>query len=150
MITTNMIPWLDMLGLLMFIIGYTVGLGAGGGMALHFVLNEKFDHWVNLVLTAHKTSEPLIWSGLLTAFIGGAIYYRDSSINGVVFWHMALLALLVISNLLLRYRAIPFYAAKREIKPPMSMQIKIMVSVFISATCWPGELLLMVWSLFVP
>lgn len=135
------------IGILLFILGYTIGFGGGMGMAVSVLLNRKFSHWVSMVVAPHKSAEPFIWTGLAIAVSGAAILFREIGLAGIPLLQAFILMLLVLNNLFLRLLAVPRFAGEIKIVPSLSWQVLIIVSVSTSVFCWSSELALMaVWS----
>src|SRR5690606_2787254 len=73
--TTIPFPWMDFLGLFLFITGFVIGLGAVTVIDLHAFLGRKSNYWTEATTRTHKVTKPLIWTGLILATIGGSLYY---------------------------------------------------------------------------
>lgn len=148
-IAESNIPWLDIIGLILFILGYTIGLGSGMGAAVGVFLGSECDHWIQRIVRPHKAAEPFIWVGILIAVLGGAILYRDSGWGGVVSWQALILIILIANNLFLRYQAIPLFHGRLDKPPTLSWQVRVLFSAVLSMLCWATELVLLVWGLLV-
>lgn len=148
------IPWLDVLGLFLFMAGFIIGLGAVTVIDLHGFLGRKSPYWTEATTRTHKVTKPLIWIGLLLAIIGGLITYRKSGLSGVASFHLLIAIFLVLNGLFLSFRVSPFLL-KREKEGrsdellPTSLQVKITVSFIISFLGWWSGLFLLVWYLLV-
>ena len=77
------IPWLDVLGLFLFLAGFIIGLGAVTVFDLHGFLGRKSPYWTEATTRTHKVTKPLIWIGLLLTIVGGLITYRKTGLSGV-------------------------------------------------------------------
>ena len=148
------IPWLDVLGLFLFMAGFVIGLGAVTVIDLHGFLGRKSPYWTEATTRTHKVTKPLIWIGLLLAIIGGLITYRKSGLSGVASFQFFIAIFLVFNGLFLSFRVSPFLL-KREKEGradellPASLQVKITISFIISFLGWWSGLFLLVWYLLV-
>ena len=148
------IPWLDVLGLFLFMAGFIIGLGAVTVIDLHGFLGRKSPYWTEATTRTHKVTKPLIWIGLLLAIIGGLITYRKSGLSGVASFQFFIAIFLVFNGLFLSFRVSPFLL-KREKEGradellPSSLQVKITISFIISFLGWWSGLFLLVWYLLV-
>jgi hypothetical protein len=148
------IPWLDVLGLFLFMAGFIIGLGAVTVIDLHGFLGRKSPYWTEATTRTHKVTKPLIWIGLLLAIIGGLITYRKSGLSGVASFQFFIAIFLVFNGLFLSFRVSPFLL-KREKEGradellPASLQVKITISFIISFLGWWSGLFLLVWYLLV-
>ena len=146
------IPWLDVLGLFLFIAGFIIGLGAVTVIDLHGFLGRKSPYWTEATTRTHKVTKPLIWIGLLLAIIGGLITYRKSGLSGVASFQFFIAIFLIFNGLFLSFRVSPFLL-KREKEGradellPASLQVKITISFIISFLGWWSGLFLLVWYL---
>ena len=148
------IPWLDVLGLFLFMAGFIIGLGAVTVIDLHGFLGRKSPYWTEATTRTHKVTKPLIWIGLLLAIIGGLITYRKSGLSGVASVQFFIAIFLVFNGLFLSFRVSPFLL-KREKEGradellPASLQVKIIISFIISFLGWWSGLFLLVCYLLV-
>jgi hypothetical protein len=148
------IPWLDVLGLFLFMAGFIIGLGAVTVIDLHGFLGRKSPYWTEATTRTHKVTKPLIWIGLLLAIIGGLITFRKSGLSGVASFQLFIAIFLVFNGLFLSFRVSPFLL-KREKEGradellPASLQVKITISFIISFLGWWSGLFLLVWYLLV-
>lgn len=148
------VPWLDVLGLFLFLAGFIIGLGAVTVIDLHGFLGRKSPYWTEATTRTHKVTKPLIWIGLLLAIIGGLITYRKSGLSGVASFQLFIAIFLIINGLFLSFRVSPFLL-KREKEGradellPSSLQVKITISFIISFLGWWSGLFLLVWHLLV-
>ncbi len=148
------IPWLDVLGLFLFMAGFIIGLGAVTVIDLHGFLGRKSPYWTEATTRTHKVTKPLIWIGLLLAIIGGLITYRKSGLSGVASFHLFIAIFLILNGLFLSFSVSPFLL-KREKEGraddllPASLQVKITISFIISFLGWWSGLFLLVWHLLV-
>jgi hypothetical protein len=148
------IPWLDVLGLFLFMAGFIIGLGAVTVIDLHGFLGRKSPYWTEATTRTHKVTKPLIWIGLLLAIVGGLITYRKSGLSGVASFQLFIAIFLVLNGLFLSFRVSPFLL-KREKEGradellPSSLQVKITISFIISFLGWWSGLFLLVWYLQV-
>jgi hypothetical protein len=146
------IPWLDIIGLFLFMAGFVVGLGAVTVIDVHGFLGRHSSYWTESTIRAHKVTKPLIWLGLLLLLIGGAITYRDSWLSGVAFYQVILVLILVLNGLFLTFYISPKLLAQEQdgrIAEPLSVGLrnKIALSFGISFLGWWGALFLLAWHL---
>jgi hypothetical protein len=148
------IPWLDIIGLFIFLAGFIIGLGAVTVIDLHGFLGRKSPYWTEATTRTHKVTKPLIWVGLLFTIIGGLITYRKTGLTGIPLYQTIIGILLVLNGLFLSFRVSPFLL-KREKEGrsdellPSSWQVKITIGFIISFLGWWTSLLLLVWFLLV-
>jgi len=148
------VPVLDLVGLMLFLAGFVVGLGAVTVIDVHGFLGRKSAYWTEATTRTHKVTKPLIWAGIATASLGAAIFYRDSGLSGAAAFQAALALLLVLNGLFLTFRVSPFLLRReREGRAgellPASWQAKIAVSFVVSIVGWWGSLFLLAWQLLL-
>jgi len=148
------VPWLDIMGLFLFLAGFVVGLGAVTVIDLHGFLGRKSPYWTEATTRTHKVTKPLIWLGMFTAIAGGTILYRESGLSGVAAFQALLAAILVLNGLFLTFRVSPFLLGReREGRQsellPAAWQRKIVVSFIVSLIGWWGALFLLVWHIII-
>ncbi|HMR55020.1 MAG TPA: hypothetical protein PKD34_00290 [Candidatus Doudnabacteria bacterium] len=146
------IPWLDTIGLFLFMAGFVVGLGAVTVIDVHGFLGRHSSYWTESTIRAHKVTKPLIWLGLLILLIGAAITYRDSWLSGVALYQAILVLLLIVNGLFLTFYVSPKLLAQERdgrIAEPLSVGLrnKIALSFGISFFGWWGALFLLAWHL---
>jgi hypothetical protein len=150
----QVIPWIDLIGLFIFLAGFIIGLGAVTVIDLHGFLGRKSSYWTEATTRTHKVTKPLIWVGLLLVIIGGLITYRGKGLTGIPLFQAIIGILLVLNGLFLSFRVSPFLL-KREKEGrsdellPSSWQVKITISFIISFLGWWSALFLLVWYLLV-
>lgn len=143
---------LDFLGLLLFLAGFIIGLGAVVVIDIHGFLGRKSGYWTRATISAHKVTKPLIWLGIFLAIIGGAIFYKNQSFSGIVLIHSLIALVLILNGLFLSFKVSPFLLKQeksgREKKLlPASWQRKIMLSFVISFLGWWSALGLLTYFL---
>ena len=148
------IPWLDVLGLFLFMAGFIIGLGAVTVIDLHGFLGRKSPYWTEATTRTHKVTKPLIWIGLLLAIIGGLITYRKSGLSGVASFQFFIAIFLILNGLFLSFRVSPFLLnrekeGRADELLPSSWQVKITISFIISFLGWWSGLFLLVYYLLV-
>ena len=147
-------PWMDIVGLFIFLAGFIIGLGAVTVIDLHGFLSRKSPYWTEATTRTHKVTKPLIWVGLLLVIIGALITYRKIGLIGIPLCQAIIGIFLVINGLFLSFRVSPFLL-KREKEGrsgellPSSWQVKITISFIISFLGWWSALFLLVWYLLV-
>jgi hypothetical protein len=146
------VPWIDILGVFLFIAGFIVGLGAITVIDIHGFLGQKSSYWTEATTRTHKVTKPLIWIGLSLAITGASITYRDTGLQGIPLLQGIIAVILVLNGIFLSFYVSPFLLKReREGKEkdllPMSLQSKIAVSFVISFVGWWGEVFLFVWYL---
>lgn len=146
------VPWLDILGIFLFIAGFIIGLGAVTVIDMHGFLGRRSAYWTEATTRTHKVTKPLIWIGLLLAVSGGMITYRNHSLSGIPLLQGIIAVALVLNGLFLSFYVSPFIL-KREREGraqellPDSLQIKIAFSFIVSFAGWWSEVFLLVWYL---
>lgn len=147
-------PWLDLVGLFLFMAGFVIGLGAVTVIDVHGFLARRSAYWTETTIRAHKVTKPMIWIGLALALAGAAITYRVSGLSGVGVFQAALAALLVLNGLYLTFRVSPILL-KRERDGeasallPSVLQAKIAASFVVSFLGWWTSLFLLAWHLLI-
>jgi hypothetical protein len=147
-------PWIDIVGLFVFLAGFIIGLGAVTVIDLHGFLGRKSPYWTEATTRTHKVTKPLIWIGLLLTIIGGLITYRKTGLTGIPRYQAIIGLLLVLNGLFLSFRVSPFLLKREEEGRsdellPSSWQIKITIGFIISFLGWWSALFLLVWFLLV-
>ncbi len=148
------IPWLNILGLFLFIAGFIVGLGAVTVIDFIGFLGRKSSYWTEVAIKAHHVTKPLIWLGILLLVVGAGITYRDSWLSEVALFQSILILILIINGLFLS-----FYISPRLNKLekdgeadkllPKNMQLKIFISFIISFLGWWLNLVFLVWYILI-
>lgn len=154
MINIQTVPWLDIIGLFLFIAGFVIGLGAVTVIDLHGFLGRKSSYWTEATTRTHKVTKPLIWLGTGLAAVGGIIYYRTSGLSGIALFHLLILIILILNGLFLSFVVSP-YLLKRE-KEGRDKEIlsrrwqnRITISFIVSFSGWWTALFLLVWHILV-
>jgi hypothetical protein len=148
------VPWLDIVGLFIFLAGFIIGLGAVTVIDLHGFLGRNSSYWTEATTRTHKVTKPLIWIGLLLVIIGGLITYREERLAGIPLYQTIIGVVLVLNGLFLSFRVSPFLL-KREREGrsnellPSSWQVKITISFIFSFLGWWSALFLLVWYLVI-
>ncbi len=150
----TLIPWLDIVGLFLFLAGFIIGLGAVTVIDFHGLLARKSKYWTEATTRTHKVTKPLIWAGIALALVGGIIYYRLSGLSSTATFHLLLLVMLVINGLFLSFRVSPYLLAREKQKKsstllPKKWQLKITISFVVSFLGWWSALFLLVWHVLL-
>ncbi len=154
MINIQTIPWIDIIGLFLFLAGFIIGLGAVTVIDLHGFLGRKSSYWTEATIRTHKVTKPLIWLGTGLAALGGIIYYRASGLSGIVLFHFLILIILILNGLFLSFIVSP-YLLKREKEGrdkeilPLKWQRRITISFIFSFSGWWTALFLLVWHIII-
>lgn len=154
LVDSTAVPWMDIIGLFIFLAGFVVGHGAVTVIDLHGFLGRNSSYWTEATTRTHKVTKPLIWLGFFLGVSGACILYRESGLSGVATFQALLAVLLFLNGLFLSFWVSPrLIKREREGRAgeilPMSWQIKIAISFIISFTGWWGSLFLLVWYLLV-
>jgi hypothetical protein len=145
---------LDFIGLFVLLAGFIVGLGAVTVIDVHGFLGRTSKYWTEATTRTHKVTKPMIWSGVMLAIVGGAIFFRNDSFTGVPFYLSVMAFVLIVNGLFLSFRVSP-YLLQREKNGkagellPRVWQKKIMVSLLFSDLCWWSGLALLVHYLLL-
>jgi len=148
------VPWLDVVGLFLFIAGFVIGLGALTVIDLHGLFGRNSAYWTEATVRTHKITKPLIWLGVILATIGGVITYRDTGLTGTATLHLILLFILVPNGMFLSFVVSPHLLKQEregragELLSP-KWQHRVTISFIISATGWWSALFLLVWHILV-
>ncbi|MFA6529238.1 MAG: hypothetical protein WCT46_06945 [Candidatus Gracilibacteria bacterium] len=140
---------LDAIGLLVFLAGFVIGLGAVTVIDIHGFLGRKSSYWTEATTRSHKVTKPMIWAGIILAIVGGLVFYREQSFAGIPFIHAVIVLTLILNGFFLSFKVSPFLL-KREKEGlsgellPASWQRKIMASLIVSDIGWWGGLVLLV------
>lgn len=131
----------DAVGLFVMLAGFIIGLGAVTVIDLHGFLGRHSSYWTETTIRAHKVTKPLIWLGMTSAVLGGALLYRSQPWEGIPLWHSLLAVTLVVNGCFLSFAVSPELLQReangtaREVLPA-SLQRKIMVSFLVSFGGW--------------
>jgi hypothetical protein len=140
---------LDLIGLFILLFGFIIGLGAVTVIDIHGFLGRKSSYWTEATTRTHKVTKPMIWTGIMSAIIGGTIFFREEGFSGIPMYLSILALVLILNGLFLSFSVSP-YLLKREKEGkssellPMIWQRKIAVSLVFSDIGWWGGLLLLV------
>lgn len=146
------IPWIDILGIFLFIAGYIVGLGAVTVIDIHGFLGRKSAYWTEATTRTHKVTKPLIWIGLGLAISGALITYRNSTFSGIPLLQGIIAVALVLNGFFLSFYVSPFLLKREqegkahELLPEL-LQVKIAASFVVSFVGWWSEVFLLIWYL---
>jgi len=134
-------------GLLIFIAGFIIGLGAVTVIDILGFLARKSSYWTQTTIRAHKVTKVLIWLGISLTIIGAILFYSNYSLSTVVLIHSISLIALILNGLFLSFKVSPYLIKKerdnkdRELLSK-SWQVKITISFLISFILWWGNLIL--------
>ncbi|MDQ3018830.1 MAG: hypothetical protein M3Q64_03095 [bacterium] len=149
-----LIPWTDLAGLFLLLAGFVIGLGSVTVIDIHGFLGTRSGYWNEATIRTHKITKPLIWVGFMLVLVGGSLFFRESWLNGVVFFQALLFVMLLFNALFLTFWVSP-RLIKREDEGraqellPSSWQKAITVSFLLSFVGWWGRLGLLVWYLIM-
>lgn len=141
------IEWMELLGVLLMLAGFVVGLGAVVVIDILGFLARHSSYWTETTIRAHKVTKPLIWAGTALAVFGGALLYYNEPFWGIPALHSALAVLLVLNGCFLSFVVSP-YLLKREKDGkakellPAAWQRKVLWSFILSDLLWWSALLL--------
>lgn len=145
---------LDILGLFILLSGFIIGLGAVNVIDIHGFLGRRSSYWTEATIRTHKVTKPLIWLGIILAFIGGSIFYRNESLEffNIPTIHLIAGIALILNGFFLSFKVSPFLLKREEEGRdtellPNSLQKKIAVSLVVSDIGWWGSLVLLVMYL---
>ncbi|MEK7632598.1 MAG: hypothetical protein AAB473_02295 [Patescibacteria group bacterium] len=143
------IPWLDVVGLFVFLSGFVIGLGAVTVIDLHGFLGRTSSYWTEATTRTHKVTKPMIWIGIVLAIVGGFIFYRAHDFSGIPLIHASIALALIINGYFLSFSVSPFLLKREKAGRsaellPVAWQKKIMVSLIVSDVGWWGGLFLLV------
>ncbi len=139
----------DFIGLFILIAGFVIGLGAVTVIDIHGFLGRKSPYWTEATTRTHKVTKPMIWTGIMLAIMGSAIFFRNEAFVGTPVYLSIIAGVLVLNGLFLSFSVSPYLLQKeREGKTgellPQSWQNKIMLSLIFSDLGWWGGLALLV------
>jgi hypothetical protein len=143
-------PWIDIVGLFLFIAGFIIGLGAVTVIDLHGFLGRKSSYWTEATIRTHKITKPLIWIGMFLAIVGGIITYRCIGLAGTALIHTFFAVVLILNGCFLSFWVSPqLLRREKEGKArellPADLQIKIAMSFIISVIGWWSSLFFLIW-----
>jgi len=146
------VPWLDLLGLFLFVAGFIVGLGAVTVIDWHGFKGRTSGYWTEATIRTHKITKPLIWLGTLMAAAGGLITYWGSGLSGTALFHAVLFVVLILNGLFLTFAVSPMLLKREKEEKadqvlPKGWQRAIAASFVVSFVGWWGSVLLFVWYL---
>lgn len=136
----------NLLGIILIIVGYIVGLGAVTVIDTLGFLGRSSSYWTETTIRAHKVTKPLIWIGIFLILIG-SYFYKNLNPNLIYFY-----IVLILNGFFLSFYVSPILLErekKGKIKEilPASLQNKIFVSFIISFLSWWGSLILFLINL---
>jgi len=143
------VPWIDIIGLFLFIAGFVIGLGAVTVIDIHGFLGRKSSYWTEATTRTHKVTKPMIWTGITLAIVGGLIFYRNEALAGIPLIHAIIALALIANGYFLSFKVSPFLLQREKESRsgellPKSWQNKIMASLIVSDIGWWGGLALLV------
>lgn len=146
------VPWVDIIGLFLFMAGFIIGLGAVTVVGLPGFLARKSPYWTEVTTRMHKISKPVIWIGIGLATVGALIYYRVDGLSGTAVFHVVLLLILGINGLFTSFIVSPYLhrresEGKTEALLPAKWRRRITLSFIISFIGWWLALFFLVWHL---
>lgn len=141
----------DHVFLVVVIIGYIIGLGATTVIDMLGLLGVKSTYWTTITIATHKITKPLILIGAFIKLVGDIFLLNNGIIKleslywifSCILYINGLILSLVISPILLKLE-------KEHTKPfllPNKLQLIIALQFVISAICWWGSLLLLLFNL---
>lgn len=143
---------IDLIGTLMLITGFVIGLGAVTVIDIHGFLGRKSSYWTEATTRTHKVTKPMIWVGIFLVILGELLVYRGSVFTGIPLYLMAIDLVLIMNGLFLSFQVSP-YLLQREKEGrsaellPVSWQKKITVSLLFSDLGWWVALMLVVYTI---
>lgn len=146
----QVIPWISVFGLFLFLAGFIVGLGAVTVIDLHGFLGIRSIYWTETTIRTHKVTKPLIWLGTFLAILGGYIFYSNNPFSPIIIVQAVLALILTLNGCFLSFYVSPLLLKKEKKEKghitllSSSLQAKIAVSFVISFVGWWSSLLLLV------
>lgn len=146
------IPWMDILGLFLFVSGLIIGLGAVTVIDLHGFKGRTSSYWTEATTRTHKITKPLIWLGIFMVMSGGYLTYHDTGLSGTALFHAILVVLLILNGLFLTFAVSPMLLRREKAGKANELLSKgwqrgITVSFLISFAGWWSTVFLFVWYL---
>lgn len=148
-LTTQAIHPSDAVGLFLFIAGLIIGLGAVTVIDVLGFLGRHAPYWTETTIRTHRVTKPLIWVGIILAFVGGFLFYRQESFSNIPLIHLMLGTLLIANGLFLSFWVSPRLIERErdghaDELLPASWQRAIAVSFIVSFIGWWGNVYLLV------
>ncbi len=146
----QVIPWISVLGLFLFLAGFIIGLGAVTVIDLNGFLGIRSVYWTETTIRVHKVTKPLIWLGIFLAILGGSIFYSNNPFSPIIVVQGFLAFLLCLNGCFLSFYISPLLLKKEKKEKghitllSSSLQAKIAVSFVISFVGWWSSLLLLI------
>ena len=143
---------ISFIGLLLFIAGFVVGLGAVTVIDLHGFLALRSPYWTETTIRAHKVTKPLTWIGTILAITGGVVFYSQHAFTWIPMVHTIVAPVLIANGCFLSFYVSPYLlkqereGRERELLPTR-LQLAISTSFGVSFTSWWGSLALLAWYL---
>lgn len=139
----------DFVGLFFFAAGLIIGLGAVTVIDMLGFLARHKPYWTEATIRAHKVTKPLIWVGIVLAFLGGFLFYRNESLSNIPLIQFFLGTLLIANGLFLSFWVSPRLIEREKDGHadellPASWQGAIAVSFIFSIVGWWGNVVLLV------
>ncbi|MDO8648904.1 MAG: hypothetical protein Q7R81_03910 [Candidatus Peregrinibacteria bacterium] len=152
MSTIASLPWLDLIGMFLALVGFSFGLGGVTIIDIHSFLGRNSPYWMEASIRTHKITKPLIWTGLACATVGSVILYRDETLSGTILVQALLLVLLAGNGAFLTFKiSRPLLEQERlgkaaELLSP-HLQRTIGACFLLSFVLWWSEAVLFTWHL---
>jgi hypothetical protein len=139
---------LNFIGLFLLLAGFVIGLGAVTVIDIHGFLGRTSHYWTEATTRTHKVTKPMIWTGIVLAVIGGAIFFRHEAFTGIPMYLAVIAGVLVLNGLFLSFSVSPYLLEQEKLGRsaellPASWQRKIMISLIFSDLGWWGALMLL-------
>lgn len=141
---------IDFVGVLLFVCGFIVGLGAVTVIDLHGFFAQFSSYWTEATIRSHKITKPLIWIGIILCIAGGLILYRKENLSGIPLYHAVFALMLVLNGCFLSFVISPKLLKREKTGQaktilPKNMQWQIRLSFIVSFVGWWSSVLLFVW-----
>lgn len=144
------IPWLDMLGLFIFLLGFIFGLGSIFVLAMTKTTISK--DYGQAAAVMNRVTQSLMWFGLLLSIGGAAILYRASKLSGVAFFQAVIGLFLLLILIYYGWRVSPRLNRMGNGAPSARgtvLKRKADFSLFIAMLAWMSGLFLLCWYLII-
>ena len=144
------IPWLDMLGIFIFLLGFICGLGSIFVLAMtKTTLSKDYGHTAAII---NRVTQGLMWFGLLLSIGGAAILYRASKLSGVAFFQAVIALILLLILIYYGWRISPRLNRMGNGAPSArgtALKRRADFSLFIAMLAWMSGLFLLCWYLVI-
>lgn len=148
------IPWRDLSGLFLMLLGLIIGFGTVLIVSALFLLARRGIHFSEMIIRVHTIIEPLVWVGLFLLICGGILFFWQIGLAGIPALLTILATILLLNADFMHnhvYREFVKYEKESHTsrKLPAALRAKVFASTSIFFISWTSVLFLLVWYLLL-